>query len=175
MTLTSENQFLFLFISFFNWVFVVMQIQCTWTYRDLRLRPTLFSTFSKHLQTSIGYVATRGGRGTHSFVATMSSVSTPNDVVSTVNTQRPLQVLLSSPYLLVSTRFLGLFCWWILIYQLILFFVLFLWSFILVFQMGLSSVWFGSHSYKLWWNFSFFFFLVDFGLVECSSFSFCPF
>lgn len=79
-----------------------MQIQCTWTYRDFRFRPALFSTFSKHWQSSIGYVATRGGRGALSFVATMSSVSTQNNVVSTQNTQPPLQVLTSTPCLLVG-------------------------------------------------------------------------
>lgn len=85
-----------------------MQIQCTWTCRELCFRP---STFSKHLQTNIGNIniGSRRGGGSKSVVATMSAVSTENEVVSnqidsTQNTQRPLQVCLFS-ITLIFTQF----------------------------------------------------------------------
>ncbi|EXB44357.1 Methionine aminotransferase [Morus notabilis] len=54
-----------------------MQIQCTWTCSELRLRPSTFLRFSKHLRKNIGCVGKRGRP--NSFIAAMSSVTTTTD------------------------------------------------------------------------------------------------
>ena len=78
-----------------------MQIQCTWTCPELRLRPSTLVTFSKHFKRRIGSVwNTKGPKGPNSFVATMSSTTADNQVASsqngsTQNSNPPLQVFFS--------------------------------------------------------------------------------
>lgn len=95
--------------SFPLWLFV-MQIQCTWPANEMRFGSSSLINLSKHLYADFRFVKTKTGATPRpSFSATMSTVSTQNDVVSGQSesiqkTQQPLQVCHGPNLCLISWR-----------------------------------------------------------------------